>query len=282
VPYRLSYGYADCFSLKDDELYANTHNVPKQIKYARDTLKHHFCIHTKEKAVYFLKKLSTAEAIAVMIEILCKKKGVPPAIRQEIANALGLIGTVANCGTTLSRILEDETDNLLVRFECARSLGVIGDQSFLKVLNDFSGDSKQHVAETCTVAAEFINWKLNVNKEDVPLTSLDPAPPFPVHNKTSDELQEILLNTNETLFNRLRALVSLRNLATEESALKLLEGFKDKSSVIFRVELALAVGQMHVYDESVYARLSYNIKNDEFNCIVICEIDQALRSIEGF
>lgn len=73
--------------------------------------------------------------------------------------------------------------------------------------------------------------------------SVDPAPPFPVHAHSVSELSQILTSAEIPLFDRYRAMFSLRNLNSDAAALALVQGLND-SSALFRHEIAYVLGQM--------------------------------------
>jgi hypothetical protein len=95
------------------------------------------------------------------------------------------------------------------------------------------------VYETCFLAKEMIKWNLNTDfgkRERIDRSQLifgwigdDPAPPFNVYNEPDpnhlniEYLKQLLLNkmpgSDFNLFDRYRALFTLRELNTEESAL---------------------------------------------------------------
>lgn len=63
------------------------------------------------------------------------------------------------------------------------------------------------------------------------------------NNKSISDYKEILLNPSLSLFDRYRAMFTLRDMNSDESALALVEGFND-SSALFRHEIAYVLGQM--------------------------------------
>lgn len=82
--------------------------------------------------------------------------------------------------------------------------------------------------------------------------SIDPAPPFPILAKQPSipQLQETLVDTSLPLFQRYRAMFSLRDLASPPdlptavpAVLAIAEGFKDPSP-LFRHEIAFVFGQL--------------------------------------
>lgn len=106
------------------------------------------------------------------------------------------------------------------------ALGAIGEPSVIPLLEKYRKDPVPEVAETCELALDRLKWlESNNNTESLQKSSystIDPAPPADVTNV--DTLREILLNENKSLFDRYRAMFSLRNLGTKESILALTEG----------------------------------------------------------
>lgn len=116
-----------------------------------------------------------------------------------------------------------------VRFFTGEALGAIGDISVIPILEEYSKDPVVEVAETCQLALNRLNW-LSESKntsQDLsknPYASVDPAPPAAFDD--IDKLKEILLNEKASLFDRYRAMFSLRNLRSDESVVALAEGEK--------------------------------------------------------
>merc|ERR1712021_164372 len=102
------------------------------------------------------------------------------------------------------------------------------------------------VAETCELALERIRWlNSEAAKEERlcknPYESVDPAPP-----STDADIQQLrmtLLNEDDSLFKRYRAMFSLRNDGSKDAVLALAEGLKC-SSALFRHEIAYVLGQI--------------------------------------
>jgi len=91
-----------------------------------------------------------------------------------------------------------------------------------------------------------------------PFYSVDPAPA--AKRLPTDELLKNLMDVNQTLFERYRAMFALRNRADTESVLALTEGLND-SSALFRHEIAYVLGQLS-HEASVPA-LIRSLKNAE-------------------
>ena len=173
-------------------------------------------------------------------------------MRHELAYILGQMRSRDAC-PVLTAVLEDESDDILVRHESAEALGSIGHSSSLPVLVKYSKHSASEISETCQIAVELINWKIqqaaieeskgHTNADERSLyLSFDPAPPLS-EKLTIAELQRSLLDPSLSLFHRYRAMFSLRDANSDLSALALVSGFGDKSA-LFRHEVAFVLGQM--------------------------------------
>nr|NVI76142.1 nero [Cucujiformia] len=146
----------------------------------------------------------------------------------------------------LVSVLEDEKQEAMVRHEAAEALGAIGSDKTLPFLLKYKNDKILEVAETCELAIERINWfnKCLHEKEKLsqnPYKSVDPAPPALTNDV--NELKNILLDENESLFERYRAMFSLRNLNTKESVEVLGTALKH-GSALFKHEIAFVLGQI--------------------------------------
>ena len=77
------------------------------------------------------------------------------------------------------------------------------------------------VRETCDIAVNLIKWKLAGRQGEAPLhcacmspySSVDPAPPTATDDLSTAELEKLLRDTAQPLFERYRAMFSLRNRA---------------------------------------------------------------------
>lgn len=81
------------------------------------------------------------------------------------------------------------------------------------------------MAETCQIALQRIEWVANDSKEDLSkslYSSVDPAPPS--LESDVEKLKSEMMDEKKPLFERYRAMFSLRNLGTKESINALGEG----------------------------------------------------------
>lgn len=133
------------------------------------------------------------------------------------------------------------------------------------------------VSETCEIALERVKWiqKQELLNDNNPYASVDPSPPLAASTNV-DDLRIKLLDENENLFERYRAMFSLRNLRTKESVLAISAGLKGKSA-LFRHEIAFVLGQLQ--DENSIPYLIENLKDPLENEMVRHECAEALGSI---
>ncbi|CAF4900022.1 unnamed protein product [Pieris macdunnoughi] len=197
-------------------------------------------------------------------------------LKHELAYCLGQMQDKTAI-PLLRNVLEDKTQDPIVRHEAGEALGAIGDPHLQELLEKYQYDSVIEVAETCQIALERLNWIGKQNSEKLSSSkflSIDPAPP------STEEDVEVLKNTmmdeSKTLFDRYRAMFSLRNLGTTESINALGEGFK-ASSALFRHEVAFIFGQMQ--DERSIPFLKQTLEDTSEHEMVRHEAAEALGSI---
>ncbi|XP_066153120.1 deoxyhypusine hydroxylase [Euwallacea fornicatus] len=197
-------------------------------------------------------------------------------LKHELAYCLGQMqDTTAN--PILVRVLEDVNEHPMVRHEAAEALGAIGSPEMIQILDKFKNDQSLEVAETCELALERIKWVQNpdsTNLSDNPYHSIDPAPSTQVNNVV--QLKTILINPKETLFNRYRAMFSLRNLRSKAAIEALGEGLKH-GSALFKHEIAFVLGQLQ--DEHSIKYLKSSLEDYSENEMVRHECAEALGAI---
>lgn len=134
------------------------------------------------------------------------------------------------------------------------------------------------VAETCQLALERIKWLQNPdnleNASQNPYHSIDPAPPFNTNNIS--ELKSTLLDENKCLFERYRAMFSLRNLQTKD-AIEALGSALKCGTALFRHEIAFVLGQLQHANGIHY--LKESLQDESENEMVRHECAEALGAI---
>lgn len=180
--------------------------------------------------------------------------------------------------------LKDTKHHSMVRHESAEALGAIGKQTsdIHELLKKYSKDEDRIVSETCTLALARLEWynkNENSNKESTSLyNAVDPTPSYP-NTKPLEELRSIYLDESQSLFERYRALFTLRNVGTKEAVAVICEGLfgSPSDSALFKHEVAFVLGQM----QSPYSvdALSKKLADCQENEIVRHECAEALGSI---
>jgi len=65
----------------------------------------------------------------------------------------------------LTKVLENTEENSMVRHEAGEALGAIGSPDSIPLLQKFTTDPVQEVAETCSLAIDTIHYKLKHGNE---------------------------------------------------------------------------------------------------------------------
>ncbi|KAK4874919.1 hypothetical protein RN001_014279 [Aquatica leii] len=199
-------------------------------------------------------------------------------LKHELAYCLGQMQD-KEAISVLVNVLEDVTQEPMVRHEAGEALGAIGSPEVIEILKKYLTDPVVEVAETCELALERIKWLQDPNARNEKLTpnpfaSVDPAPPASISDVQN--LKEILLSENESLFNRYRAMFALRNIKTKEAVLALGSALKC-GSALFRHEIAFVLGQLQ--DDVSVPFLKESLEDCGENEMVRHECAEALGAI---
>ncbi|XP_031849191.1 deoxyhypusine hydroxylase nero isoform X2 [Nomia melanderi] len=226
------------------------------------------------RALFTLKNVGGAKAIE---QISACFEDDSALLKHELAYCLGQMQDPLAI-PILINVLKDVTQEPMVRHEAGEALGAIGDPSVIPILEEYSKDCVPEVAETCQLAVCRLQWlqssNISTNSKKSPYMSVDPAPPIEICDV--DVLKDILLNENLLLFERYRAMFSLRNICTPESILALSEGLKT-GSALFKHEIAFVLGQLQ--EEITIPYLQASLENVNENEMVRHECAEALGSI---
>ncbi|KAL7641254.1 UNVERIFIED_CONTAM: hypothetical protein RMT77_008392 [Armadillidium vulgare] len=198
-------------------------------------------------------------------------------LKHELAYCLGQMGNPIAI-PILIKVLEDVKEDPMVRHEAGEALGAIGCPSAENILKRYCNDPVTEVAETCDLALCRIQW-LKSNGKKVKnsshlFLSVDPSPPSEELNLSL--LEKTLLDDSLPLFDRYKAMFSLRNINSPDSAKILAKGFSCFSA-LFRHEIAYVLGQMALRD--VEEDLIKVVRNKEEKPMVRHEAAEALGSI---
>lgn len=167
--------------------------------------------------------------------------------------------------------------------QSAEALGAIADPATLPVLEEYSDDERSEVSETCQIAARRVRWVLehpNDGSETIdenPYESVDPAPAKPKPaNIEVPAIQKQLIDQSLPLFERYKAMFSLRNNGSTGAVRALCTGLKDPSP-LFRHEVAYVLGQL-MNTESI-AALKARVEDTTEHEMVRHEAAEALGAI---
>lgn len=192
----------------------------------------------------------------------------------------------------LREVLENKHEDPMCRHEAAEALGALADQSSLQLMLEMKDDKEEPVVvrETCEIAIDRIRWAQSdargtENLRPSDFASIDPAPPMALTSEVHSipHLQKTLLDTSLPLFQRYRAMFTLRDLASPPDLATavpavdaLASGFTDPSA-LFRHEVAFVFGQL-THPASIPA-LSRVLENRAEESMVRHEAAEALGSL---
>jgi deoxyhypusine monooxygenase len=213
-------------------------------------------------------------------------------MRHEFAYVMGQLRD-ERCCQVLELVLGNSDDNVMVRHEAAEALGAIGSSRSKNVLCRVmeANPETPELSDTCRIALTVMDWReRGGDPVDMPAacacmlnpySSVDPAPPHPAHaDKSFEELGGILLDSNQPIFERYRAMFSLRNRGGTEAVHQLCRSLtQDTSSALLRHEVAYVLGQMQ-HPSSVEA-LEDSLRRADEHEMVRHESAEALGAIDG-
>ena len=227
------------------------------------------------RALFTLRGIATAQAIQHIERCFSDPSAL---LKHECAYCLGQIQD-PQALPALKRVLQDTSEDAMVRHEAGEAIGAIGEQSMCVFLEQFVEDPSPEVSETCQLALDRIRWLGGDRdggrfRDNNPYRSVDPAPP--AMDGSVSLWQEQLNNTSLSLFHRYRAMFSLRNHGGTDAVLSLVTGFQE-SSALFKHELAYILGQMR--QEAAVESLKDRLSDLQENAMVRHECAEALGSI---
>ena len=230
------------------------------------------------RAVFSLRSYKTAEAAAILEQGITAQSAL---LKHEICYALGQMGLLSSVDFLIS-VVQDRSQETIVRHEAAEALGAIGDDRARAVLETYQQDDDRELRETCYLALKRLNWLKS--GEPVPVSqfsvAVDPAPAFPQHKFTLAELTALYNNPAADLFERYRALFTLRDLCTPESLEVLAQGLvKPEFSPLFKHEIAFVLGELSERATNTAVYLEAAVTDMTNHCMVRHEASEALSEV---
>jgi deoxyhypusine monooxygenase len=247
------------------------------------------------RALFSLKHLASQppgpQASAAIQAIAAAFSSPSALLKHELAYCLGQTKNLAAV-PFLRAVLEDLDEDPMCRHEAAEALGALGDEDSLDIMEKMKDDKSQPVVvrETCDIAIDRIRWaSSNISNQEIlkssDFASIDPAPPMASTSGSSSipDLQFTLLDTTKSLFERYRAMFTLRDMASppdlpsaEPAVHALASGFQDPSA-LFRHEIAFVFGQLS-HPESIPALVAV-LEDTREQSMVRHEAAEALGSL---
>jgi deoxyhypusine monooxygenase len=255
-------------------------------------------IKTRMNSLFKLRTIASYEAVMVFEEVLVKEKS-SDLIRHEVCYCFGqMIQTEENKKEIETFLNKEVFENpkkyaSIVLHEAAEALGNINSDNNIALLEKFLNYEDEIIKETCEIAVENINWMKNTNngetegldKLELIYKTNDPSPPFNLKTNKYyadiNNIRKILFDNSETMFNRYRALFTLREFNSREAVLILCECFeKDKGfSPLFKHEVSFILGQMCFVAKDALTKLEIVLQDESEDPIVRHETALALGEI---
>jgi len=229
------------------------------------------------RALFTLKSIGGQEAVDWMAKAFEDESAL---LKHEVAYCLGQLQSELALPVLTSVLADCERQEPIVRHEAAEALAAIGGEEALRWVKKYQDDPSEEVRETCQLALSKLNLSQVEGEENGSEGNVwgshDPAPPS--KEKDVTKLKSMLLDENLPLFERYRAMFSLRNIGDEDSILALAAGLHC-SSALFRHEIAFVLGQVAspLASEQLLARL----RDENENPMVRHECAEALGDIPG-
>lgn len=223
----------------------------KMVDEFADLLNPDEALDARIRALYRLKSLGKSlEGARILLSAIDKTDSV--LLQHELAYNVGQFGQKETI-PDLEKIIDDEKYDEVTRHEAIEALGAIGDDSALPFLERYAAESicaplkESAVLAICRIRLRSSEGDASVAPpRDCPYVSVDPSPAFN-DTKSVKELEFILCDESgsTSLWDRYRAMFSLRNIGSKEAALTLGRALRsDTSSCLFRHEIAFVLGQL--------------------------------------
>lgn len=254
--------------------------VEAQAQHRKLLLDHDTNLGTRMRAIFELRTINDKDSRQTLVEALIDKSN-STLLRHEVAFALGQMQE-DDVSDSLIKLLLQFDEDIIVRHECAEALGAIGALQASNALETCAKRKEEcsEVRETCELALARLSKINNESKQDVnDFKTIDPVTSQLADQKLSiSQLENIVLDENEHLGKRYRAMFTLRDKKTDNACLALAKGLFEKSSALFRHEVAFVLGQLE--NPVSFDALKKCLENTKEHDMVRHECAEALGTID--
>ena len=207
-------------------------------------------IARRMRSCFLLKQVGGVEAVRALSRGLYSPSTL---LGHEVAYVMGQMAD-ASAAPLLTACLLDESAHPIVRHECCEALANIDLDDSLPVLERMQHHSCVEVADTAAIAVDKMRSRRRALQQQheeeggadaapaSKFASLDPAPPLP--STSIPHLQSVLCDSSLSLYERYRAMFTLRNIGSDEAIHALSASLASSSSPVFRHEVAYVLGQL--------------------------------------
>lgn len=214
------------------------------------------------RSLFEIRGIGTLDAIDVLIETF-RKEPHSDLLKHEICYCLGQMNTSEANTEKITEFFEKvitEDHSSIVIHEAVEGYANLDPKNIYNLLEKFKEYDDGLITETCDLAIELKKWNDETNHgetEKLDLKSLkhqtnDPAPPFNVeldeNYKSVEWLKNLLLDDTKPVFDRYRAMFTLREINTDEACEALCQSLTDENfkncSALLKHEVGFVLGQM--------------------------------------
>jgi deoxyhypusine monooxygenase len=246
-------------------------------------------IRDRMDSLFRLRTIGSLDCVKILEEALVAEKS-SDLFRHEVCYCFGqMISTEETIQEIQNFLFKEVFENPkkyepIVLHEAAEAVGNINSENIVYLLEKFLNYEEEIIKETCEISIENINWMKRTNNgetEGLDKLSLiyhtnDPAPPFNFKTDSQytniENIRRIMHDEKETLFNRYRALFTLREFNNDQAVEILCECFdkslKHKFSPLFKHEVSFILGQMCQTAKNALKMLEIVLQDEEEDPIV--------------
>jgi deoxyhypusine monooxygenase len=258
----------------------------------------HTDITKRFRALFEIRGMYSADAIKSLINAFRIEKE-SDLLKHEICYCLGQMNTNEENTSLIQEFYEkviNEDHSSIVIHEAVEGYANLNTDNIQKLLEKFKGVDDELIGETCELALELSKWNEETKQgetEGLDLKKLkhgtnDPSPPFNIEKEEKyrdvEWLKNLLLDPKAPIFDRYRAMFTLREVNTDESCEALCQTLVEEHSsdctALLKHEIGFILGQMgHSFAKISTPYLEKAVQNEKEAPVVRHECVIALGDI---